>query len=382
MPIYPVKNVKRDGMQKYRVVINYIDRSGKYKKVERTVYGKSNAVVKEEELRLMYCAKGEQSYQSITVQQLYDEYIKSKGYEVRESTLDKSKRILKGRVLDTMGDKKIDKLFPQVLQEWKHHIEEIDSITKLSTKKGIYKEFHALMNYAVKMDYLTVNPLDKVGNFKSAYEGKKEMLFYTPEEFKKYITAARNYCKEQEKKGFYGSWNYYVFFMIAFFTGMRKGEINALTWQDIENNTIHITKSINQKLKGGDRITPPKNSASIRDIQMPPQLVTAIEEHKARYKQLPSFRESLFICGGEMSVRDSTVSLMNETFAELAGVKVIRIHDFRHSHASLLANKGISIHEIARRLGHSDIKMTLQTYSHLYPSETERALSVLREVKI
>ncbi len=382
MPIYPVKNAKRDGMQKYRVVISYTDRSGKYKKAERTVYGKSNAVVKEEELRLKYCAPDVPLSQSMTVKALYDEYIKAKGYEVRESTLDKSKRILTGHVLDTMSDKRIDKLIPKVLQEWKHHIEETDSIKTLSTKKGIYKEFHAMLGYAVKMDYLAVNPLDKVGNFKSAYEGKKEMLFYTAEEFSRFISSARAYCEQEEKKGYYGAWNYYVFFMIAFFTGMRKGEINALTWKDIDGGTIHITKSLNQKLKGGDRITPPKNSASIRDIQMPPQLVTAIEEHRNRYKLLPSFRESLFICGGEMPIRDTTASLMNEMFAKLADVKVIRIHDFRHSHASLLANKGISIHEIARRLGHSDIKMTLQTYSHLYPSETERALSVLQEVKI
>lgn len=382
MPIYPVKNVKKDGMQKYRVVVSYTDRSGSYKKVERTAYGKSNAKVKEEELRIRYSQTDAQPSHSITVRSLFDEYIRSKSYEVRESTLDKSKRILSGHVLDTMGDKKIDKLFPNVLQEWKHHIEEIDSIKTLSTKKGIYKEFHALLNYAVKMDYLTVNPLDKVGNFKSAYEGKKEMLFYTPEEFSRYITAARQYCIEQEKKGYFGAWNYYVFFMTAFFTGMRKGEINALTWEDIEGNTIHITKSVNQKLRGNDRITPPKNKSSIRDIQMPLQLRTAIDEHKARYKLLPSFNKKMFICGGDAPVRDTTVALMNDMFAKRAEVKSIRIHDFRHSHASLLAHKGISIHEIARRLGHSDIKMTLQTYSHLYPSETERALNVLEEVKI
>lgn len=64
----------------------------------------------------------------------------------------------------------------------------------------------------------------------------------------------------------------------------------------------------------------------------------------------------------------------------MAGVKKIRIHDFRHSHASLLANAGINIQEVARRLGHSRIEMTWNTYSHLYPKEEERAIKVLDEI--
>lgn len=67
-------------------------------------------------------------------------------------------------------------------------------------------------------------------------------------------------------------------------------------------------------------------------------------------------------------------------FSEIAGLKHIRIHDFRHSHASLLANEGINIQEIARRLGHSDVSMTWNTYSHLYPREEERAIQILDKI--
>ena len=66
---------------------------------------------------------------------------------------------------------------------------------------------------------------------------------------------------------------------------------------------------------------------------------------------------------------------------EAAGVKAIRVHDFRHSHASLLANEGINIQEIARRLGHAKISMTWDTYSHLYPREEERAVKILNNIK-
>ena len=80
------------------------------------------------------------------------------------------------------------------------------------------------------------------------------------------------------------------------------------------------------------------------------------------------------------ALRDSSVQKMNVKIAADEGLKVIRIHDFRHSHASLLANEGINIQEIARRLGHSKIEITWNTYSHLYPREEERAVKVLDKI--
>jgi integrase len=77
------------------------------------------------------------------------------------------------------------------------------------------------------------------------------------------------------------------------------------------------------------------------------------------------------------ALRDTTIEKANTRFAEAAGLKHITIHEFRHSHASILANAGINIQEVARRLGHADIKETWQTYSHLYPSEADRAIDAL-----
>lgn len=225
-----------------------------------------------------------------------------------------------------------------------------------------------MMNYAVKMEYIPKNPVITAGNFKAPLEAKKEMLFYTPDEFKKYISTAKNYAQEAEDGGSMYEWNYYVFFNIAFYMGMRKGEIYALQWTDIKDGYISITKSIAQKLKGGDRITPPKNKPSIRTIQIPEPLRAVLSEHYERCKKaVPKFSDDMYICGGERPIRDTSLEKHNKKFADLAGVKRIRIHDFRHSHASLLANEGINIQEIARRLGHSNISMTWNTYSHLYP---------------
>ena len=88
------------------------------------------------------------------------------------------------------------------------------------------------------------------------------------------------------------------------------------------------------------------------------------------------------ICGGLHALRDTSIENKNRQYAEAAGLPKIRIHDFRHSHASLLANEGINIQEIARRLGHSKIEMTWNTYSHLYPREEERAVKLLNQIPL
>ncbi len=380
MPINKVldkngKPVKKDGKVKYTVKVNYVDQMGEYKQIKRIVYGSDEA--KQLEKELTYKAKEETISSKMTVKQLYDEYIAAKKHEVRETSLKKTEQVLSLHVLPMFEKTKIDKLNIQNLQKWKQTINEGDY--QIRTKQNFYKEFRTFLNYAVKMEYLPKNPLLKVGNFKAPMELKKEMDFYTPEEFQKFIKTARTFAEENND---ITSWSYHLFFCIAYYTGMRKGEIYALTWADIKGNEIHITKSLTQKLKGGDRITPPKNRTSIRTIQIPSPLQTVLDEHKERCKTLDSYSEDVYVCGGIRAIRDTSVENCNKRFAELAGIKKIRIHDFRHSHASLLANNGINIQEIARRLGHADISITLQVYSHLYPKESERALTVLDMVKM
>lgn len=381
MPIYKLEG-KKDGLQKYRVRINYVDQAGKYKQIDRIAYGKEQA--KELELRLSRDCKSE-IIKKFTLQQLFDEYISSKKYEVRETTIDKSISLISTFILPELGEYRLDRITPANLQKWKSYIEEQTTSSgekfSLKYKKNIYGEFRTMLNYAVKMEYIPKNPLSVLGNFKDVNLIKKEMDFYTADEFLKFIKAARKSAtKSEQSTGSVYEWNFYVFFNIAFYTGMRKGEINALKWSDIRNNTIHITRSIAQKLKGGDRETPPKNKSSIRSIQIPVPLKKVLDEHYKRYEQIAGFSDDWRICGGEVCIRDTPLEKHNRLYSELANIKKIRIHDFRHSHASLLANAGINIQEIARRLGHSQIEITWNTYSHLYPQEEERALNILNKI--
>ncbi len=381
MPIYKVGNTKnKDGLQKYHVRINYVADNGEKKQITRSVYGIDVARDLERKLENDIKVKCEMPVRKMTIKQLYDEYISVKKYEVREITLYRSDRMLKRYILPILEDFRIDKLSSKVLQDWKISMEERN--LSLTTKRNVYTELRTMLNYAVRMEYIPKHQLSKVGNFKDALSSKKEINFYTPEEFKKYIEIAKKIALEKQKKenNMY-EWNFYVFFNIAYYTGLRKGEIHALRWNDIDNEYLSVKHSITQKLKGKtDLETPPKNKSSIRTLQMPLPLIVILKEHKKRQKKLQNFSEDSRILGDGKCLRDTTIQQRNLLYSSMADVKTIRIHDFRHSHASLLANMGINIQEVARRLGHTKVEMTWNTYSHLYPKEEEKAVAVLNAV--
>ena len=376
MPISLDRRVKkRDGVARYRVTHNFTDVNGNHKKVERLVWGKAAA---QEVLRDLEDEYGDRhaTISRMTVGELYDKFKVYHANETRRSSHTKATQILNNHVLPMMKDHRLDKLTKEHLAEWKNSISAKD--LSIITKKNIYQSFNAMLNFAVKLDYIPKNPLPALGTFKDVniFENPAEKLhYYTAEQFVDFLAVAKKIARTVT------DWGHYVFFAIAFYTGARKGEINALKWSDIDGNILHIRRSINQKLEGGDVETPPKNRSSVRDIQIPKPLLEILAEHKERQRSATHiFTEDFRVCGGERPLHDTSIENRNQAFAEQAGLPHIRIHDFRHSHVSLLANAGINIQEVARRLGHATVQETWNTYCHLYPREEERAVEVLDKI--
>ncbi|MBQ9428589.1 MAG: site-specific integrase [Clostridia bacterium] len=377
MPIYKSK-LKKDGKQGYRVCINFTDKNGVKRRIERAVYGATEAKQAERELLAEYSGSASEPSARKTVKDLFDEYMAAKKHELRASSLDKSRRILVGNILPLLGNVRLDRLNAPALQNWKNSIAERG--IAVSTQQAIYSELRALLNYGVRMEYFPKNPLTAVGNFKEkdfTPPGDK-LHYYTPEQFGEYIAAARRTAEETNTVT---AWGNYLFFAIAYCTGLRKGEINALKWSDIDGEILHVRRSVTQKVKGESIVeTLPKNKTSYRDIKMPAPLLKVLDEHLDRQKQNGGWSEDFRVCGGEKVLSDTGIENANRKFADRAGLPHIRIHDFRHSHASLLANEGINIQEIARRLGHSKIEQTWNTYAHLYPREEDRAVAVVNKI--
>ena len=158
--------------------------------------------------------------------------------------------------------------------------------------------------------------------------------------------------------------SYYAFFTL-YWNGIRLGELLALTLADfdVEKKTLSITKSY-QRINGRDVITEPKTAKSKRTITLPDFFVAQLEEYVSRlFGMMPNDR--LFLITKSCLEKE-----MNRGIA-LSGVKKIRLHDLRHSHASLLISKlGVQLKLVSERLGHEKIQTTLDTYSHLYPDQS------------
>ena len=125
---------------------------------------------------------------------------------------------------------------------------------------------------------------------------------------------------------------------------------------------------------------PAKDKSLFRALRLPDQVISVLKEHYDRYSSLDGFSTDWRICGGASCVRDTTAENRNKEYARLARKKKIKIHEIRHSQASVLANEGINIQEAARLLGHAKIEETLRTYAHLYPREEERAVQILNKI--
>jgi len=148
MPIYKSEG-KKDGLQKYNVRVNFVSKSGENKQLTRTAYGLENAKDLERKLIDEVKNSDKNPAKKMTVQQLFDEYITAKKYEVKESTVDKAIRDFDYYILPTFANVRIDRLTVAMLQEWKVAMEKKGLAYR--TKKQAFGDFRVMLNYAIKM---------------------------------------------------------------------------------------------------------------------------------------------------------------------------------------------------------------------------------------
>ena len=226
--------------------------------------------------------------------------------------------------------------------------------------KTLHNQLSAVFNYAVKYCGLPSNPARECGAMGS--KNADTMQFWTVEEFNTFDAAVSDKFPS------------HVMFNLLFWTGMRSGEVLALTLKDIDltNRKIHIDKSYT-RLNKQDIITKKKKKKSIRTIEIPPFLADLLK----------SYSSSVYGLKKSDRIFPYTKYFLNHEMkrgCKLSGVKKIRIHDLRHSHASLLIHMDVPVLLISERLGHKNIETTLQTYAHLYPSRLNDTMLELQKL--
>ncbi len=286
-----------------------------------------------------------------------DMYYPDMEKRLRESTMRNKKYVIELKLMPYFGDRSLNTITAADVRRWQDELmKQGYSQTYLKT---INNQLSAIFNYAVRYYDLSMNPCIKAGSMGKSRAD--EMLYWTEDEFNRFIESV------MDKR------DSYLAFMILYWTGMRIGELLALTIRDVdfENKTIRINKSL-QRLGREEVITPPKTKRSIRTISASDFLLDDIRDYiDSLYEWRPSDRL--------LPITKYYLEHEMERGCRLSGVKKIRIHDLRHSHASLLINMGFSPKEIADRLGHEKIETTLNTYAHLYPETRTEIAERLNE---
>lgn len=268
---------------------------------------------------------------------------------LKPTTLDTKETMIRGKILPYFGNQSVEHITPAAIRRWQNiMMAQGYSPTYL---KSIHTQASTIFNFAVKYYHLASNPCKMAGAI-----GKRqadEMKIWTPEEFSRFVQAVRNKpC----------SW---VAFHLLFWTGIRSGELLALTREDFnfKENTMSITKNYARQNQN-DLILSPKTPKSKRIVALPSFLTAMVHEYAESHPDGRLFPQTKHYLFHEM-----------QRGCAISGVPKIRIHDLRHSHASFLIEKGYSPLLIAERLGHENIQTTLQIYSHLYPNKQSEVAS-------
>ncbi len=277
---------------------------------------------------------------------------------LREHTMKTKKHIIELKIIPFFGKKSMNTITPADIRKWQNELLLKNySQTYLRT---INNQLTAIFNYATQYYDLKNNPCKKAGSI--GKNKAEEMNFWTKEEFSMFIEGVMD--KQRS----------YTAFMVLFWTGMRIGELLALTPSDIdfEEKTIHISKSY-QRIDGRDIITPPKTQKGNRIIIVPDFLLADLKDYMNNIYCLED-NDRLFPVTKYYMEHEMKRGVKN------SGVKHIRIHDIRHSHCAMIMELGITPLEAAERLGHERVETTLNTYAHLYPNKQRKLSNKLEQI--
>jgi len=229
-----------------------------------------------------------------------------------------------------------------------------------------------IFNHAVDDEVVSVNPVQGVVK-RLQLDRKKNCDFeaFTKDEVSHFLAVCREYRPD-----------YHAFFLTAFRTGARLGELLALTWGDIDFHGKFIR--INKSWKRG-KITPTK-TGRVRRVDMSDQLSEELKVLLSRRKKEAlaegrQVHDYLFHDGTGKPLSQNTVRNVFKAVLKRAGLREIRLHDIRHTFASLLLSDGQSPVYVKEQLGHSSIQMTVDIYGHLIPSSNREAVNRLDETQ-
>lgn len=304
-----------------------------------------------------------------TINEAYSEYYSYISLRLKPTTLLHVNRIFNNHVLPILGNYKIREIDVNIYIKWVKSLQDLKYSS--SFYNNIQSSIEGFFNYLSAI--YKINNITKIVKLNNnSFKCKKNNLnTWTIKEFKKFINVIDEPI-------------YHALFNNLFFTGMRKGEALALRFSDIEGNYLNINKNLTKELFNGKRLElTPKTQKSIRKIRIDYKLKNELNKLRKYYTtKYGYYNNDFFIFGGNKPLATTTIDRKRDKYCEIAKVKRIRIHDFRHSHATMLYNNHIDPKSIQVRLGHADISTTLNVYVHENQKKEKRLINMINLIRL
>lgn len=293
-------------------------------------------------------------------EEVYKDYLIYAKKQHKKESFNCLQSIFKSRIIPYFKNNELFDLTKKDILEWTLKIEECNFSNNYN--RNCYYALYNFLEYCVRELNFPNNYLKEIGKFKKKYEENKSD-FYTFKEFNQFIKYVDNNIYKQ-------------FFNFMFYTGTRPGETFALQFKDIKDDYVSINKTLTSH--NGREFDAPKSYSSIRKIKLDKKLKKDILDLKKCYE---GCNNDYFIFGGLKPLAPTTVNRHKKKACEKANIRPIKLHQFRHSHATLLVNNNILINEVSKRLGHSDVSITLNTYVHTDSGHEKRVYNTLNSLR-
>lgn len=280
---------------------------------------------------------------------------------IESTTRDSYRDKIDNYIKPVLGSIPIKALKTDNVQSWINGLKSRGLAPK--TIRNAYNNLNAAIKKAVVLRMIPYNPC---GGVELPKMKKYQANVYTAAQVNNLLAVAANT-------------DFYLAIAIAASTGVRRGELAALKWEhvDLTNKVIHIRENM---VKAGTEILEksPKSDAGRRDISIGSDVAALLSNAKMQYfidKAEPGFRDLGYVIHKKNGdpYRPDAITKKWGRFLEKHGLPHIRLHDLRHTHATLLIQSGVSPKVVQERLGHADINITLNTYTHVMPEMAQEA---------
>ena len=343
-----------NGIRYQAVIENGTDlKTGKRERIFRTFASKKEALMYLNECISDY-NKGRYVHPSeITVEMLCEEWMNGHFLTIKENTKRGYRVNIYNHIIPGLGNIRVQKLSTRSIQEMVNDM--IKNGFSARTVKYVMTNLQQILEFAVSNDYIIKNPAKYVVLPRQV---KYKATAYTVEELKRMLKFAEGTRLETP-------------LIIESFTGLRKGELLALRWQDVnfEKNTITVEQNL-VRVDSETIFTTTKTESGERTIAIPSMLVDYLKGWKIRQARQrlklgkDYYDNGLIICrenGEPLNPNTFSVNFLN--FLRRNGLKEIRFHDLRHTHATLLlVEYNANIKTVSDRLGHSRVQTTMDFY--------------------